>query len=251
MTRPSGAKRLSASSDQVCARPVDLEHRAELVRVELVRADDPEVAVLLGALHHLAQVGADLVERTGVGRAGPVDRDGHDRRVGQVHRPPHPPADRVGSSMPSRRSPFGTNSRMSEAGLPSISNSSSGLYERSHASTIARWAGFVLRSPAGTWWARNEPSTFLPSTSFGPVQPFGVRSTIIGQAGFSSVAPDAGLPLDPADQLPGLVERGGHLGVDAVVVTRDEQRASSRSRRRASSSSSSLIVPEIVAELIL
>ena len=83
---------------------------------------------------------------------------------------------------------------MSEAGLPSISNSSSGLYERSHASTIARWAGFVLRSPAGTWWARNEPSTFLPSTSFGPVQPFGVRSTIIGQAGFSSVVPERAWP---------------------------------------------------------
>ena len=37
----------------------------------------------------------------------------------------------------------------------------------------------------GTWCALNEPSIWLPSTSFGPVQPFGVRSTIIGHLGLS------------------------------------------------------------------
>ena len=35
----------------------------------------------------------------------------------------------------------------------------------------------------GTWCARKEPSIWLPSTTFGPVQPFGVRSTIIGHFG--------------------------------------------------------------------
>ena len=33
----------------------------------------------------------------------------------------------------------------------------------------------------GTWWDRQLPSIRLPSTSLGPVQPFGERSTIIGQ----------------------------------------------------------------------
>jgi hypothetical protein len=38
-------------------------------------------------------------------------------------------------------------------------------------------------SPIGTWCARQYPSHFLPSISCGQVQPFGVRSTIIGQRG--------------------------------------------------------------------
>ena len=36
---------------------------------------------------------------------------------------------------------------------------------------------------SGTWWERNVPSFGLPSTIFGPVQPFGEFSTIIGHAG--------------------------------------------------------------------
>ncbi len=35
----------------------------------------------------------------------------------------------------------------------------------------------------GTWWARHVPSTGNPSTTLGPVQPLGVRSTMAGQAG--------------------------------------------------------------------
>ena len=38
-------------------------------------------------------------------------------------------------------------------------------------------------SPSGTWCARNVPSIGMPSTTFGPVQPLGVRRTIIGQRG--------------------------------------------------------------------
>ena len=42
---------------------------------------------------------------------------------------------------------------------------------------------------SGTWCERQDPSVRWPSISFGPVQPFGVRSTIIGQAGRSVSRP--------------------------------------------------------------
>jgi hypothetical protein len=35
----------------------------------------------------------------------------------------------------------------------------------------------------GTWCERQYASVFLPSTSFGPVHPLGVRRMIIGQSG--------------------------------------------------------------------
>ena len=38
-------------------------------------------------------------------------------------------------------------------------------------------------STSGTWCARNVPSIRLPSSSFGPVHPLGVRSTMHGHAG--------------------------------------------------------------------
>ncbi len=38
-------------------------------------------------------------------------------------------------------------------------------------------------SPIGTWWARKVPSIIFPSTTLGPVQPLGVRRTIIGHGG--------------------------------------------------------------------
>ena len=48
----------------------------------------------------------------------------------------------------------------------------------------------VLRSAIGTWCERKDPSALSPSTSFGPVHPFGVRSTIIGHRGRSGPAPE-------------------------------------------------------------
>ena len=50
----------------------------------------------------------------------------------------------------------------------------------------ARCASSPRAFATGTWCERQKSSTFLPSTSFGPVQPFGLRSTIIGQRGRSS-----------------------------------------------------------------
>ena len=54
----------------------------------------------------------------------------------------------------------------------------------------ARGAPGCSRTPAsGTWCERQEPSIGWPSTSFGPVQPLGVRRTIIGQRGRSVKPP--------------------------------------------------------------
>ena len=44
-------------------------------------------------------------------------------------------------------------------------------------------------SDSGTWCARQKPSTLWPSTSLGPVQPLGLRNTIIGQRGRSVLPP--------------------------------------------------------------
>ena len=44
-------------------------------------------------------------------------------------------------------------------------------------------SGLVCVSDSGTWCDRQVSSTFLPSTSLGPVQPFGVRRMIIGHSG--------------------------------------------------------------------
>ena len=66
----------------------------------------------------------------------------------------------------------------------------------------------VLATAAiGTWCERQLPSTGLPSTSFGPVQPFGVRSTIIGQVGRDAHAFLTRGALDLADLVEHLVER--------------------------------------------
>src|ERR671934_198058 len=48
---------------------------------------------------------------------------------------------------------------------------------------MRRCSGFSRAASTGTWCERHVPSTGTPSTSFGPVQPFGVRRTISGHAG--------------------------------------------------------------------
>ena len=82
------------------------------------------------------------------------------------------------------------------------------------------------RRASGTWCERHVPSTWTPSTSRGPVQPFGVRRTIIGQRGRRGDAPSARCVLDRRD----LVER---------VVERRGERAGARRRAGSSSPSTS------------
>ena len=47
----------------------------------------------------------------------------------------------------------------------------------------------------GTWWARHVPSTTLPSTNLGPVQPFGEFSEPLVHRVFSSAHFDFGIAL--------------------------------------------------------
>ena len=101
-----------------------------------------------------------------------------------------------------RRSPVGNQSTISRRGRPSSSKSSSIRYERIHVSSCARCSGFSRTSASGTWCARHVPSTGRPSTTFGPVQPFGVRRTIIGQRGRVRSLPRRARVLDARGSRP-------------------------------------------------
>ncbi len=74
-----------------------VEHRAQLVRLEFIGAEDPEVAVVGAAAHDLGEVEADLVERAVVGRAPfrGIHRDGRNCRVRQLQGPAHEATDGV------------------------------------------------------------------------------------------------------------------------------------------------------------
>ncbi|KAI3473495.1 hypothetical protein Pfo_031622, partial [Paulownia fortunei] len=104
-------------------------------------------------------------------------------------------------------------------------------------------SGVLAHGRQRTWWARKVPSTRSPSTSCGPVQPFGVRSTIIGQRGRRSAAP-AGCRLRPVRPGPRAAAwmssmlasaRGGHRRTARAPRTGRGPRV--RSRRRS-------VVPE-------
>ena len=87
----------------------------------------------------------------------------------------------------------------------------------------SRCSGCVAGSESGTWCDRKVPSTCMPSTTFGPVQPFGELSTIIGQRGRSMLPCDARVVLDSLDLLDRRVERRGHRLVHRRgLVTLDE-----------------------------
>ena len=89
---------------------------------------------------------------------------------------------------------------------------------------LARCAGLVRAASIGTWCARHVPSTCSPSTTFGPVQPFGVRKTMVGHSGPGQVALVPRPPLDrldlPDDGVHGrgelLVHQRGVIALDHV-----------------------------------
>ena len=85
--------------------------------------------------------------------------------------------------------------------------------------------GGRARPASGTWCERQVPSTGTPSTSFGPVQPFGVRSTITGQRGRSAPPSARAARWIARDLVERLVEDGGERLVHQHrVVALDEER---------------------------
>ncbi len=102
--------------------------------------------------------------------------------------------------------------------------------------------GVLAHLESGTWWARHVPSTGRPSTCLGPVQPFGLRSTIIGPARAALVAVLARGALELGDHVERLVEHDGeapvHRRVVVVRVDVDADRVPAVDRGRTRSSSS-------------
>ena len=151
----------------------------------LVRADEPEVAALGGVVHDAAPAG-----RRGPGWA----RAGSRRACRRGRRTASSGGQRAGRAAAARRwragwrrgagRPRGRRPGPARAGGRRSSKSSSGRYERSHVLQLPQ----VLRvlayaRPAGPGGRARCPRRAAPSTSAGPVQPLGVRSTIIGQRG--------------------------------------------------------------------
>ena len=183
MTRPCAAR--CSSTGSMLGLPGlagDLEDGAEPVGLGLVRADDPEVAVRLVGRHHVAQPAAQHPGRLGQVAPGSVTLTAYVAEVGQLQVAGRagrrwragwrPSAGRRSAASPTTSAagaPVGVEELLGPVGAHPV------LQLRPGAPASSRAAD------SGTWWARQVPSTGTPSTSFGPVQPFGVRSTIIGQ----------------------------------------------------------------------
>ena len=120
-----------------------------------------------------------------------------------------------------RLSPAGARALSSGTSRPDSSNSVSGEYDRSHSSSIRRCSGFSVRPDSGTWCARKVPCTWTPSTTSGPVQPFGVRRMIAGHPASTSRDPRSPAAVRVAQRA---VQRREHL---ARVVTRRRRRGPS------------------------
>ena len=134
-------------------------------------------------LHHVAEEGPQRAGVLGLDLPGLVDLEAILPEIRHAQRLLEQTPVGVGLAL-MRRLPAGASSFSSGISLPSASNSSSGFCARIQLlqdAAVAR--GFFFTSASGTWCARQKPSSRWPSTSSGAVQPFGVRSTIIGHRG--------------------------------------------------------------------
>jgi hypothetical protein len=125
-----------------------------------------------------------------------------------------------------RRSPWGASAASSGISRPALSNSSSGVAAQPVLEHLEVPGERRRLIGSGIWCDAEGAFSFCtPSTSFGPVQPLGVRSTIIGQRGRVFECCCAGGVLDLVDLLDGPVGRGGHALVHCHgVVAFDEDR---------------------------
>ena len=128
-----------------------------------------------------------------------------------------------------RSSPSGRSASSSATGRPSSSKSSSGRYDRIHASSIARCSGFSRTPASGTWCARKVPSTCTPSTTAGRSSPSACAARSPASAAALGERAGRGIRSDLGDAVVGDVDRVGHAGVHghrvlAVEPAGDEQR---------------------------
>ena len=141
----------------------------------LVRADEPEVAAVRVGRHDVAQVVAEdpgrLVQRSrracrpGRRSAPEVGQLQRPRRAGRRWRAGWRPAAGRRAGTPGERPRPAARRRRRRAPRAGRSAATS--------SSCRRWSGLSRTPDSGTWWARQVPSTGSPSTSCGPVQPFG------------------------------------------------------------------------------
>ena len=177
MTRPS-RRQVHRRRAGVVGHPGavgDLEERAEPVRGGLVGAEDAEVAraSVAAASRRAGSSPSTRVASAVDARRAAAPRPRMSRKSGrsQVAQQQAAIGVRVGAHAararraPARRGPARARRRRRTA--PRAGSSSASLRAAAGA------PGCRAMSASGTWCERQKPSTFLPSTSFGPVQPFG------------------------------------------------------------------------------
>ena len=207
MTRPSGARSSSVGSTRRVPGAVrDGEDVTESVRGGLVRSEQTEVrrvaaitsrrkppSTRVASLNVVPGFGTSTAYVTEVGQRELVEQHAAVRVRIRAHAPLADRRERA------QLGPAGA--RIRRTAPPAGSCASS-------VSRISRWSGVLAcADPTGTWCERQVPSTCTPSTSRGPVQPFGVRSTIIGQRGPLAGVAGARRLLDRMDLVERFVEQ--------------------------------------------
>ena len=200
MTRPCGERCSSTGRISACQTLLGrLVHRVESVGRGLVRAEQPEVLLARVGAEHVAEELAEQARRLRFGRSvAPSIVNCVVAEVGQLEIAEQHAAVRVrvrAHAARSLRQPVGDERQRRAVGVEQLVGT-----VRAHPLLrgSARCSGLVRTSESGTWCARHVPSTGTPSTTPGPVHPFGVRNTIIGQRGRSGVAALARVALDVA-----------------------------------------------------
>ena len=224
MTRPSGSEVLVGRELGLPRLRRRLVDRVEPVRRGLVGTEQPEVArCRRSARNDVAEKRAEHARRfrqrlAAAPRPRPRSRGS---RGGEVAQQPPAVGVRVRAHPPVARG-----QPVDDLGLRRARRRRTARRDGTSAS-MSRAARDVRGCPAlsasGTWCARHVPSTGRPSTSFGPVQPFGVRSTIIGHAAACDPPAPARVLDRRGSRVEHMVEGRRELLVhDARVVARDE-----------------------------
>ena len=153
-------------------RSVDLEDRLEPVAGGLVGAEQPERAAAVGRApsRRRGPASARPSGRVFSSRRDPGASTSHlvrvEARASAASSRSRPPLAYGVADI--RRSPCGRQGRAAPAPAgPRRRRAARAGSDRSHSSSIRRCSGLSARPDSGTWWARNVPSTWMPSTTCG------------------------------------------------------------------------------------